>query len=406
VVNLKECKNVSLLQFIGVSDFLRVPGVRYKTKRGEQSVLAHALELTSKALRQHPTELIDENKRYRLRPVDMVTNPEVAEIFRNRAKIVKSVRQTLEDEYGFIEIDTPILQMVYGGANAKPFMTRVNALGTDAFLSISPELKLKLAMMGMLDRVYTVARNFRNEGIDRSHNPEFSMTEVYHAHWTAEDMMNLLEVIYRRACMAVHGKEIFVYQGTEIDLSKPWRRLKMRDGIREYLGLDVDAMSDAEIQKAIQDHGENYTGKWVRGLGIAKLFGAVEHNLIQPTFVIEYPIETTSLCKEDPQNPGWIKRSEPYMCGVEIANLYSEQNNPLVQRAAWEAERDYEDKHPMDVQFLMCQEFGMPNAGGLGFGMDRMVMLLLDQTKLREVIFEPLMKPVDDIGDMQPEVNS
>lgn len=403
VINLQQTQNTELLQYLGVSDFISVVGERYQTKKGEQSVLAHSLTITSKALRQHPDVLEDENIRYRLRSVDMVTNPEIAEIFRNRATIVKSVRRTLEDVYNFIEIDTPILQMVYGGANAKPFTTHVNALNEQAFLSISPELKLKLAMMGNLERVYAIARNFRNEGIDRSHNPEFSMTELYHANWTADDVMALLEDVYKRACVAVHGRATFTFQGIEVDLSKPWRRLKMRDGIREYLNLDVDSMSDEELKQAISEHGETYTGKWVRGLGIAKLFGAVEKNLLQPTFVVEYPIETTSLCKEDPEHPGWIMRSEPYMCGIEIGNLYSEQNNPLVQRAAWEAEREYEDKHPMDEQFLLNMEYGMPNAGGLGFGIDRMVMLLLDQPKLREVIFEPLMKPLADIAELAPD---
>lgn len=405
VIDRESTQSIDLLQYIGQSDFIRVVGVRYQTKKGQQSVLAKDIQITSKALRQHPDVLTDENTRYRLRSVDFVTNPEKAELMRQRAKIVRSVRRTLEDEYDFMEIETPILQMVYGGANAKPFMTHVNALNEQAFLSISPELKLKLALMGTLERVYAIARNFRNEGIDKTHNPEFSMTEVYHTNWTANEMMMLLEDVYRRACLAVHGKATFTFQGTEIDLSKPWRRLKMRDGIREYLGLDVDAMSDEEIQEAIKTHGENYTGKWVRGLGIAKLFGAVEQYLIQPTFVTEYPIETTSLCKEDPENPGWIVRSEPYICGVEVGNLYSEQNDSLVQRNAWEAEREYEDKHPMDEQFLLNMEYGMPNAGGLGFGMDRMVMLLLDQPKLREIIFEPLMKPLTDIRELNPDAD-
>lgn len=402
VVKTDVIQTPEIMQYLGIGDFVRVKGARMATKSGQQSVMAETIEMTSKALKQLPQALEDENVAYRMRAVDIAVNPEKAETFRQRAKITGSVRRTLE-ENGFIEIETPIMQSVYGGANARPFITHVHAWDIDQYLQISPELYLKVALMGGIERVYAMARNFRNEGVDKTHNPEFTMMECYHANWDADDMMRMTEEIYRNACMSVHGKPEFEFDGKSFDMSKPWRKLTMRDGIRQYLHLDVDQMSDDEVKQAIVDNGENYKGEWVRGLGIAKLFGAVEKYLIDPTFVIEYPIETTSLCKEDPENPGWIKRSEPYINGMEIGNLYSELNNPLVQQAAWEAEHDMEDGHPMDLAFLEQMRYGMPPAGGLGLGIDRMVMLILNKQKLRDVIFAPTMRPLTNMNEINAE---
>lgn len=400
VIKADETKNPEFIKNFAKGDFIRVNGRRYVTQRGEQSVLADTFEMMAKALREIPRTLTDDETRLRLRSVDMMANPDVAETLRNRSTIITSVRDTMR-HYGFAEVETPVLQSIYGGANARPFKTYINAWGIEQYLRISPELFLKLHMMGGMERVYEIAKNFRNEGVDWSHNPEFTMMECYMAYADYNDMMTLTEETYRRACLAVHGKETATFKGNEIDFSKPWRRLPMKEGILEFLGLDVDQMSDDEIKKAIVEHGEEYKGSWIRGLGIAKLFGAVEKHLIQPTFVTDMPRETTSLCKPHREHPSLIERFEPYIGGMEIGNAYTELNDPVLQRQYWEEERkDDEEAHPMDEAFIRAMEYGMPPAGGLGLGIDRMVIILLNKDRLRDVIAFPTMKPLANIDDI------
>lgn len=400
VIKSDETADFDQIGNFAKGDFIRVNGQRYLTKAGQQSVLAADFQMLAKALREIPRKLERDETRLRLRSLDMMANPEVAETMRNRSKIISSVRHTLEDQ-GFLEVETPVLQPLYGGANARPFTTYINAWGIPMYLRISPELYLKYYLMGGIERVYEIAKNFRNEGVDRTHNPEFTMMECYRAYWDYNDMMRLTEEIYYDACVKVHGQAQCTFNGHTIDFSQPWRRLPMKEGIREYLGLDVDQMSDAEIQAAIVQHGEEYTGEWIRGLGIAKLFGAVEKHLIQPTFVTDMPRETTSLCKPHRDDPSLIERFEPYIGGMEIGNAYTELNDPVLQRQFWEEEREGdEEAHPLDETFVRAMEYGMPPAGGLGLGIDRMVIILLNKPRLRDVIAFPTMKPLEGTGDL------
>ena len=377
-------------------DFIRVIGERFTTNAGEASLLAQEFTMLSKALRPLPDSwygFSDEEERYRRRPVDLIMNPEVAQVFRMRSKIIQSVRNTL-DSHDFLEVETPTLQPMYGGANARPFVTHINAWDIPQYLKISDELYLKRLIVGGFERVYEIDKDFRNEGVDRTHNPEFTMMECYAAYWDYNDMMDLTEKLYANACMAIHGNTQVEFQGTEIDFAGPWRRLPMKEAILEYLNIDVDTLSDDELRAAIKQHKLEYEGEWIRGLGIATLFEAVEPQLIQPVFITDMPRETTSLCKPHRDDPTLIERFEPYIAGWEVGNAYTELNDPVLQRQFWDEEREEdEESHPLDEDFIETLEYGMPPTGGLGIGLDRMIMLMTNQTKIRDVIFFPTMKP-------------
>jgi lysyl-tRNA synthetase, class II len=377
-------------------DYIRANGTRFQTKTGEESVLAHNYEMLAKALRPLPNARIgfkNEEERYRRRSVDMSVNAAVAEVFKARSRVINSVRQTLVDG-NFIEVETPTLQPLYGGANARPFTTHIHAYDLEMYLRISPELYLKYLIMGNMGKVFEITKNFRNEGVDRSHNPEFTMMECYASWWDYTDMMDLTEAIYTNAALAATGGSKITFQGTEVDFEKKWPRIPMKQAILKYLHFDVDSMTDNQIQKAIRESGLKYNTEWKRGLGIAKLFEACEPHLIQPTFIIDMPKETTSLCKPHREDPELIERFEPYIMGMEVGNAYTELNDPVLQRQFWEEERaNQENPHPLDEDFITAMEYGMPPTGGLGLGIDRMVMLLTNQTKIRDVIPFPTMRP-------------
>lgn len=377
-------------------DFLLARGRRFTTKAGEQSVLVHEFRLVSKALRPLPDTwygFSDEEERFRRRYVDTIMNPAVTETFRQRSKIIRSIRQTLDEE-GYLEVETPTLQPIYGGANARPFVTHINAWDIPQYLKISDELYLKRLIIGGFDKVYEIDHNFRNEGVDRTHNPEFTMMECYAAYADYTDMMTLTEKIYQNAAMAIHGSTTIEFQGQTIELGGQWRRLPMKDAIKEYLNLDVDQMTDDQIKEAIRHHKLEYTGEWKRGLGIATLFEAVEEKLIQPVFITDMPRETTSLCKPHRNDSTLIERFEPYIMGWEVGNAYTELNDPVLQRQFWEEERaDDPEAHPLDEDFIEALEYGMPPTGGLGIGLDRLIMLITNQTKIRDVILFPTMRP-------------
>lgn len=399
VIKNNEVDNFDDTNFLGVGDFIRVTGTRFATQAGQESVQAQQFELISKSLRVLPdgwgdNKMRDEELRFRNRSVDLAIYPERRETLRKRSAIIQSVRETL-GYYGFLEVETPTLQPLYGGANARPFITHINVWDMPMYLRISPELYLKLLVMGGFDKVYEITKNFRNEGVDRTHNPEFTMMECYSAYTDYNDMMDLTEIIYENAAIAANGTTIVNYQEVEIDFSQPWVRLPMKQAIYEYLGINVDALNDKQLKKAIKDHGLEYEGAWIRGLGIATLFEAVEDKLIQPTFITDFPRETTTLCKPHRDDPSLIERFEPYIMGWEIGNAYTELNDPVLQRQFWEEERkDDPEAHPLDEGFIEAMEYGMPPTGGLGLGIDRMVMLLTDQTKIRDVIPFPTMKPL------------
>lgn len=397
-VKSNEVQRFNEINDVSVGDFLRVTGTRFATEKGEESVEAKKFDLLSKAIRNLPdgwgeNKLKDEEIRYRKRSVDLALHPERRDVFRKRSKIINSVRESLVN-YGFVEVETPTLQPLYGGANARPFTTNINVWDMPMYLRISPELYLKYLIMGGFDKVFEITKNFRNEGVDRTHNPEFTTMECYAAYLDYSDMMDLTEIIYENAARAANGTTVVVYDGVEIDFSQPWRRLSMKDSIAQYLNINVDKLSDTQLKKAIKTHGLEYKGRWIRGLGIATLFEAVEGRLIQPTFITDFPRETTSLCKPHRRDKTLIERFEPYVMGWEVGNAYTELNDPVLQRQFWEEEREDDDQaHPLDEGFIEAMEYGMPPTGGLGLGIDRMVMLLTNQSKIRDAILFPTMKP-------------
>jgi len=400
VISKNNVKNFSDLSEVSVGDFLRTKGTRFKTKAGEESIKVTKFDLLSKALRRIPdgwgeNKLKDEETRYRNRSVDLAIYPDRRQVFIKRSKIIESVRKTLVKE-GYIEVETPTLQPLYGGANARPFITHINVWDMQMYLRISPELYLKYLIMGGYDKVFEITKNFRNEGVDRTHNPEFTMMECYSAYSDYHDMMDLTEKIYKNSAKAALGTTKVNYQGVEINFGKKWRRLTMKDAIKKYLNIEVDKLSDDEIKQSIIDQGLEYEGEWIRGLGIATLFEAVEDKLIQPTFIIDFPRETTTLCKPHRNDPSLIERFEPYICGWEVGNAYTELNDPVLQRQFWEEERaDDPEAHQLDEDFIRAMEYGMPPTGGLGLGIDRLVMILTNQTKIRDVILFPTMKPLN-----------
>jgi lysyl-tRNA synthetase, class II len=405
-------------KLMDIGDIVGIEGPIFRTRTEEITVQATDFTVLTKAIQTPPVvkerivdgeretyDDINENTemRYRHRSLDLIVNPDVRGVFRDRAKIIKTVRRVL-DERGFIEVETPALQQVYGGASARPFRTHHNALDIDLFLKISPELYLKRLVVGGLDRVYDMTKNFRNEGIDRTHNPEFTMLELYQAYADFNDMMEITETLYSEAALAVKGSLKVTYLGHEIDLTPPWTRLKMTDAIKEYAGIDVFEKSDEELLKLIREKDEDFDEDTPRGLLINELFEQrVEDKLIGPVFITHHPRETIPLCKDAPDMPGFIERFEPYIAGSEIGNAYSEMNDPVRQRELLEeqaANRDIDGEiPPVDEDFLKAVETGMPPTGGLGIGIDRMVMVITNQDSIREVIAFPTLRPEKKIEE-------
>jgi len=306
-----------------------------------------------------------------------------------------------------LEVETPTLQPLYGGANARPFNTHHNTLDLELYLKISDELYLKRLLIGGFDKVYEIDKDFRNEGMDKNHNPEFTMMECYWAYADYNDMMKLTEEMCEFVARKVVGETKITYQGQEIELKAPWKRITMKDALKEYEDIDVDKLSDKELLEEIKKHNLVYEGEptltgvaksFKRGIAIATLFEIVEPKLIEPTFITDFPKETTALCKQKAGSPEIIERFEPYICGREIGNAYSELNNPLVQKEFFQEQVEAkksgdEEAHPMDEDFLEALEYGMPPTGGLGIGVDRIVMFLTDQSTIRDVILFPTMRP-------------
>jgi len=391
----------SLLKKLDLGDIIGVRGVVFTTKTGEITVHASSYVLLVKSLRPLPEKyhgLQDVELRYRQRYVDLIVNPEVRRTFVLRTKIIQSMKRTLE-KHGFLEVETPTLQPVYGGANARPFVTYHNALNQRLYLRISNELYLKRLLVGGFERVYEFVKDFRNEGIDRTHNPEFTQVEWYQAYGDYEDGMRLFEEVVVNAARDALGTTKIVYQGVEIDLSPPWRRLRMVDALKEFVGIDVLSMSRDDLLAYCDQHGIEYdNSSW--GMLVQAIFEAqCEDRLVQPTFIIDHPVESTPLAK--PHRSGdhrFVERFEPYINTWEVGNGYSELNDPVLQRKFFEEQvergRGGEDEtHPMDEDFVRALEFGMPPASGVGLGVDRIVMLLTDSPSIRDVILFPTLKP-------------
>ncbi|EKE05796.1 MAG: hypothetical protein ACD_19C00176G0018 [uncultured bacterium] len=395
-----------LVDLLDIGDFIEVSGKIFKTVAGEISVQCLALKILSKALQPLPSTwygLQNVEDRYRKRYLDFVINPESKKIIELRSKIVSEIRKLLEEK-GFLEIETPTLQPVYGGANARPFKTHYNALKQDFYLKISDELYLKRLIIGGFEKVFEIDHNFRNEGIDATHNPEFTMMECYWAYADYNQIMELTEEIYSKVSKKVLGTTKVNYNGFDVDLKAPWQRLTMAGAIKKYLKIDVEKLTDEELkQKAKKLKVEEGVrgGLFNRGLTIASLFELIEEKLIDPVFITDFPKETTSLCKLHRNNPELIERFEPYIGGKEIGNAYTELNDPDLQRHFFEEEVKAKadgnnETHPLDEDFLTSMEYGMPPTGGLGLGIDRMVMIMTGTHSIRDVIAFPTLRGKKD----------
>ena len=408
----------ALWKQLDIGDFIGVRGPVFRTRTGEMTVQVELLELLSKSIRPRPVPkeevrdgehvvhdaFSDKELRYRRRYLDLALNPDVQQVFRKRSAIVSAIRAFL-DARGFLEVETPALQPLYGGASARPFVTHHNALDMSLYLRISDELYLKRLIVGGLERVYEIGKDFRNEGIDRTHNPEFSMLELYQAYADYGDMMDISEALYASVAQTVNGTTQVTYQGQEIDLAPPWPRIPMLDAIKQHGDVDVAGSSDADLLTACKRFGSDLEPGAERGVLINALFEVcVEPHLIQPTFIIDYPVAVSPLAKRHRSNPDLTERFEVFINGWECANAFSELNDPLDQRQRFEhqmalkAQGD-EEAQVLDEDYMRAMEHGMPPTGGLGVGVGRMVMLLTDQPSIRDVILFPHMRPEEGRDD-------
>ena len=387
-----------------VGDILGITGEVFKTKTGEISIHASEVTLLSKSLQVLPEKfhgLTDTDTRYRQRYVDLIMNPEVKDTFIKRSKIISSIRRYLDGQ-GFMEVETPMLVSNAGGAAARPFETHFNALNEDLKLRISLELYLKRLIVGGMERVYEIGRVFRNEGLDTRHNPEFTLMELYQAYTDYHGMMDLTENLYRHVAKEVTGSEILTYGEHTMDLSKPFARITMVDAVKQYANVDFNEIhSTEEAKKVADEHHIEYEERHEKG-DILNLFFEeyVEEHLIQPTFIMDHPVEISPLTKKKPENPDYVERFEFFMNGWEMANAYSELNDPIDQRERFEAQEkafaagDDEANHT-DEDFLNALSIGMPPTGGIGFGIDRMVMMMTNSPAIRDVLLFPTMKSLD-----------
>ena len=387
-----------------VGDIMAITGQVFKTKTGEISIHAEKVVLLSKSLQILPEKfhgLTDTDMRYRQRYVDLIMNPEVKDTFIKRSKVLRSIRNYLDDQ-GFMEVETPMLVQNAGGAAARPFETHFNALEEDLKLRISLELYLKRLIVGGMEKVYEIGRVFRNEGLDTRHNPEFTLMELYQAFTDYHGMMDLTENLYRYVAKEVTGSEVLQYGEHTMDLSKPFERITMVDAVKKYANIDFNEVADTEAAKALaKEHGIEFEERHEKG-DILNLFFEeyVEEHLIQPTFVMDHPIEISPLTKKKPEDPNYVERFEFFMNGWEMANAYSELNDPIDQRARFEAQEkafeagDDEANHT-DEDFLNALSIGMPPTGGIGFGIDRMVMMMTNSPAIRDVLLFPTMKSLD-----------
>ncbi|MEK6846110.1 MAG: lysine--tRNA ligase [Nanoarchaeota archaeon] len=391
-----------------LGDIVGVSGIVFKTKTGEITVEAKSFQILCKSLLSLPEKyhgLKDIELRYRQRYVDLFVNPESREAFRKRSLMVQVIRDFFREKQ-FMEVETPTLQPIYGGANARPFETYINAWNMKMFLSISPELYLKRLLVGGFERVFTICKNFRNEDADTTHNPEFTMLECYQAYVDYNTMMEYMEQVFERSCMAINGttkvKHIYKGQEVEVDFKAPWKRLSMLDALKLYAGLDLYKSSKEEVLDLVSQNNLDFEGEFSWGLGIQLLFEhLVEEKLVQPVHIIDHPRESTPLCKLHREDTRLIERFESFCLGTEMCNAYSELNDPLLQRKLLEEQAEQlragaAEAHPQDEDFINAMEYGMPPAGGLGFGIDRMAILLTGVPSIRDVIFFPTMKPIVD----------
>ena len=387
-----------------IGDIVGVKGVVFRTQKGEISVRASEITLLSKSLKVLPEKfhgLNDQELRYRQRYLDLIMNPEVKDTFIKRSAVLREIRNYL-DAKGFLEVETPVLQTIPGGAAARPFITHHNALDIDMYCRIALELPLKRLIVGGLERVYEIGRVFRNEGIDIRHNPEFTLIEIYQAYTDYHGMMDLAEGLFRTIAQNVVGSTVLNYGGYELDLGKPFERLTMVDAVKKYAGVDFNEIPDTAAAKALaKEKGIEFEERHAKG-DILNLFFEeyVEKNLIQPTFIMDYPVEISPLTKRKPSNPEYTERFELFIVGREYGNAYSELNDPIDQRKRFEHQEAMraagdDEANMIDEDFLTALEYGMPPTGGIGIGIDRLVMLMTESVSIRDVILFPTMKSLD-----------
>ena len=387
-----------------IGDLVGIEGTVFRTQKGEKSVHVTRLQMLAKSLQPLPEKwhgLKDTDTRYRQRYVDLIVNPGVRDVFEKRSQIIREIRRFM-DERGFMEVETPVLNTIPGGAAARPFITHHNALNIDMYLRIATELHLKRLIVGGFEQVYEIGRIFRNEGMDTRHNPEFTTIELYQAYTDYHGMMDITEDMVVHVCQAVLGTTQITYQGQSLSLQKGWRRLTMADAVREYAGLDFMAMDGAQALAAVQARGlEIEKGKDSWGDLLAQCFEEyVEDKLQNPTFIIDYPVEVSPLAKRKASDPRLTERFECFIAGRELCNAFSELNDPIDQKQRFQHQVELraagdDEANMMDDDFINALEYGMPPTGGMGMGIDRLVMLLTDSSSIRDVLLFPTMKPLD-----------
>lgn len=392
-------EDLFVFDHLDIGDLVGVEGFMFKTQKGEVSLWANQLTMLCKSIEPLPEKfhgLTDVELKYRHRHLDLIMDGESRQVFQARSRMIREIRRFLDDR-GFMEVETPILQPLYGGAAAHPFTTHHRALDMELYLKISPELYLKRLIVGGFEKVYDLGRNFRNEGIDRSHNPEFTMIEWYEAYTDYTYQMKQFEDLCAHLAVTIRGSSKFVYQDREIDFTTPWRRLTVYDGLRQYGQLDPETMSDDELFGKLQELGSPLEAAAGRGVMIMELFELlVEPHLWDPTFILDFPKEVSPLTKTHRERPELVERFEPYAAGMEIGNAYTELNDPLDQRERLREQEEKrvidEEAHPMDHDFLHAIDVGMPPTGGVGLGIERMVMILTDRPSIRDIILFPTLK--------------
>lgn len=405
-------ENYALIKLMDIGDTVGITGTAFRTHMGELSIKANSVEMLSKSLRPLPEKwhgLKDVETRYRQRYVDLIVNPEVRDTFVKRSQIIRSVREVL-DSHDFLEVETPILNTIAGGAAARPFISYHNALDMQVYMRIAPELYLKRLIVGGMDRVYEMGRVFRNEGIDNRHNPEFTSVEIYQAFADYRDMMDLTEEVVVKTAEKVLGTTTINYEGTTIELASPWKRMSMIEAVKEYSGKDFTDVTDLEEARAI---AKDLNVAIEPSFGIGKIINAcfeeyVEDKLIQPTFITGHPKEISPLAKSNPENPEITDRFEAYIYGREICNGFTELNDPIDQKERFlkqveERANGDEEANMMDEDFVNALEYGLPPTGGLGIGIDRLVMFLTNSSTIRDVLFFPTMKPLGKAVSEKPD---
>ena len=396
-------ENYEVFKKNDIGDLLGIKGKVFITQKGETTIEVLEMIMLAKSLRPLPEKfhgLTDVELRYRQRYVDLIMNKEVMDTFITRSKIIKTMREYL-DNNGFLEVETPVLQSIPGGASARPFVTHHNALDVDMYMRIALELHLKRLIVGGFDRVYEISRVFRNEGVSTKHNPEFTLMEVYQAYADYTDMMDLTENMIVYIAQKVLGTLQIKYEEHDIDLTPPWRRMTMKEGVKEYAGIDYDAVTQEDLFKLGKEKHLEVTAAMSKGELLNVFFEEyIEPNLIQPTFIIEYPIEVSPLAKRKQDDPDFTERFEAFIVTRELANAFSELNDPVDQKERFmkqveNRENGDDEAHMMDEDFVRALEYGMPPTGGLGIGIDRLIMLLTNSSSIRDVILFPIMKNID-----------